>query len=191
MTATTNIWLRLRWLLWLWTVVLTTVLSSSATVDYDGQSQATVAYDAAAESSVGYDVAPTLSADGRKQAMTGHGALLLRFPEFLAAKTTGQGFNSFSSFKRTLGPAGENAQWHHIVEQTPGNLNRFGAQTIHNTDNLVRVPTDIHRQISGFYSSKQPFTGGQTVRQWLGTQPIEAQQQFGRQVMQQFGAPLP
>lgn len=114
-----------------------------------------------------------------------------KFTELDAAESGGQGFSSFSSFKHALGPAGENAQWHPIVELTPGNLARFGAQTIHNTENLVPVPIGIHNQVSGFYSLKQPFTGGQTVRQGFSTQPLEAQQQFGRQVMEQFGAPLP
>jgi len=75
-------------------------------------------------------------------------------------------------------------------EQTPGNLERFGAETIHNTENLVQLPHGrgtIHNQISGFYSSKQPFTGGQTVRQWLSTQSFEDQAAFGRNVIQQFG----
>ena len=37
MTATTNIWLRLRWLFCLWTVVLAAVFSSSAKLAYDGE----------------------------------------------------------------------------------------------------------------------------------------------------------
>jgi hypothetical protein len=44
-----------------------------------------------------------------------------------------------------------------------------------------------HRQVSGYFSSKQPFTGGQTVRQWLSAQSYARQQQFARQVMERFG----
>ncbi|PWG78091.1 hypothetical protein DDR33_24040 [Pararcticibacter amylolyticus] len=58
----------------------------------------------------------------------------------------------------------------HIVEQTPGNINQFGAQAIHNSENLTKLPHGagtIHARVSGYYSSIQPFTGNQTVRQWL------------------------
>jgi hypothetical protein len=87
--------------------------------------------------------------------------------------------------------AGDGQAWHHIVEQTPGNVERFGAEVIHNTDNLVKLPHGpglIHNQISGFYSSKQPFTGGLIVRDWLAPQSFEEQFEFGQRVLQQFGA---
>jgi hypothetical protein len=103
-----------------------------------------------------------------------------------AQQAAGQGFRSFSAFKRALGPAGPGRQWHHIVEQG-GNVERFGAGAIHNTSNLVRVDTAVHRQISGFYSSKQPFTGGQTVRQWLRSQSFDEQMQFGLDTLRRFG----
>ncbi len=99
----------------------------------------------------------------------------------------GASFRSFSSFKNALGPAGEGAQWHHIVEQTPGNLARFGPGPIQNTGNLIRLDVATHQQISGFYSSIQPFTGGATVRSWLSTQSFEIQQQFGQEVLLRFG----
>jgi hypothetical protein len=95
------------------------------------------------------------------------------------------GANSFSSLKRALGPAGEGRQWHHVVEQTQ--VGKFGSQAIHNADNVVSIPTDIHRKISGFYSSKPDFAGGQTVRQWLSGQSFEQQRAFGQQVLRVFG----
>ncbi len=104
------------------------------------------------------------------------------------ADDAAQGFGSMSSFRRAYGSAGPNAQWHHIVEQHTGNVGRFGADSIHNTSNIIRLDTTIHRQVSGYYSSIQPFTSGQTVRQWLGTQPFDAQRQFGLDVLQRFGA---
>lgn len=107
-----------------------------------------------------------------------------------AESVSGRGYQCFSAFKQTEGIAGEGQAWHHIVEQTPGNVERFGAETIHNTENLAQLPHGpgtIHNQISGFYSSKQPFTGGQTLRQWLSSQSFEEQATFGRNVIQQFG----
>ena len=94
---------------------------------------------------------------------------------------------SASSSGRAVGPAGPGKEWHHIVEKTPGNVSSFGPTAIHNTGNLMRVDAGVHRQISGFFSSKQPFTTGATVRQWLGTQSFEAQQAFGRDILMRFG----
>jgi hypothetical protein len=37
-----------------------------------------------------------------------------------------RGFRSHRAFTRAMGPAGPGKQWHHIVEQTPGNVTRFG-----------------------------------------------------------------
>ncbi|MEZ5515430.1 MAG: hypothetical protein R3F58_16330 [Steroidobacteraceae bacterium] len=99
----------------------------------------------------------------------------------------GQGFRSHSALTRALGPAGPGRQWHHIVEQTPGNIGRFGAEAIHNTGNVVRLDATNNGRISGFYSSIQPFTGGQTVRQWLGTQSFDEQVRFGLDTLRRFG----
>ncbi len=105
----------------------------------------------------------------------------------------GQGFKTFSEFKKAVGTAGTGQAWHHIVGQTTSNLRRFGAQAIHNTGNLVRLPHgkgSIHQEISNFYSSVQPeLTGASdiTVREWIGTQSFEEQQDFGIRVIRAFG----
>jgi RHS repeat-associated protein len=97
------------------------------------------------------------------------------------------GFRSFSAFKRAFGAAGENLEWHHIVEQTASNVGRFGAEAIHNAQNVIRLPTEVHRKISAYYSSKQAFTKGLTVRDWLRTQSLDEQLRFGRELLEQYG----
>lgn len=102
----------------------------------------------------------------------------------------GTGFKSFSAFKSAYGSAGNGYAWHHIVEQGGGNLSRFGAEAIHNTKNIIKLPHgagSIHAKVSGYYSSKQPFTGGQTVRQWLKTQSFQQQYDFGIKTLKRFG----
>ena len=102
----------------------------------------------------------------------------------------GQGYKSFKAFKRAMGSAGEGNAWHHIVEQRGNNISLFGAETIHDTNNLIKLPHgagSIHAKVSGFYSSKQAFTGGQTVRQWLSTQSYQQQYDFGIKTLKQFG----
>ena len=102
----------------------------------------------------------------------------------------GTGYKSFSDFKNDNGSAGAGQAWHHIVEQNPANIEKFGPEAIHNTNNLIKLPNgngSIHAKVSGYYSSKQPFTNGQTVRKWLNGQSFEQQYDFGIQTLKQFG----
>ncbi|WP_375765168.1 hypothetical protein NR798_25980 [Archangium gephyra] len=96
-------------------------------------------------------------------------------------------FKSFDDFKDFMGPAGEGKQWHHIVEQRNVNVERFGSEAIHNTENVIAVDKAKHDAISAFYSSKDPQAGGMVVREWLRTQSYEKQRAFGLMVLRQFG----
>ncbi|CAM4522823.1 hypothetical protein [Corallococcus exiguus] len=93
-----------------------------------------------------------------------------------------KGYSSFKSFKRAMGPAGNGKEWHHVVEQTDGNVARFGPQALHNVENVIPLDKAIHNSVSAFYSSKSfQMTGSNslTVRQWLSAQPYAAQREFG------------
>jgi len=106
-----------------------------------------------------------------------------RTPKEGTVLSTGhRAFKSFDDFKDFMGSPGSGNQWHHIVEQREANLKRFGAEALHNTENVVPLGESLHRDLSAFYSSKQlEVTGSRTltVRQWLGTQSYEAQREFG------------
>ena len=68
------------------------------------------------------------------------------------------------------------------MEQTPGNVKRFGGEALHNTENVQALDEALHSRVSAFYSSKAPYVTGSrtlTVRQWLSTQSYEAQREFG------------
>ncbi len=100
------------------------------------------------------------------------------------------GFRSFSAFKRAFGSAGSGKAWHHIVEQTPANVARFGSGAINNTANLARIPHgagSVHAKLSGLYSSIRPdITGSATlrVRDWLSGQSFQVQYSFGQRALQ-------
>jgi len=51
----------------------------------------------------------------------------------------------------------------------------------------MRLDAATHTRLSAFYSSKRPFAGGLTVRQWLSTQSYEQQFQYGLKTLQSFG----
>ena len=74
-----------------------------------------------------------------------------------------------------------------IVEQSQIKKSGFDPTQIHNTNNLIAVDKATHAKISGYYSSKQAFTGGKTVRDWLAGQSFEAQFEFGIDVLKKFG----
>ncbi|MBZ4420953.1 hypothetical protein [Myxococcus sp. RHSTA-1-4] len=102
-----------------------------------------------------------------------------------AARGNPTGFRSWGSFsglKGALGSAGKGKQWHHIVEQTPGNVERFGSHALHNTENVIPLDEAVHTGVSRLYSSIRPgITNSRTltVRKWLSTQSYEAQRAFG------------
>jgi hypothetical protein len=112
----------------------------------------------------------------------------------ISPRIPGQGFQTFGEFKRTMGVAGSGLAWHHhIVGQTTSNLQRFGAEAIHNTGNLIRLEHgtgSIHQEITNLYNSVQPEISGTntlTVRAWIGTKSFEEQQDFGIRVIRAFG----
>jgi hypothetical protein len=90
-------------------------------------------------------------------------------------------WRSHSGFSKAMGKAGPGKEWHHIVEQTPGNVQRFGPEALHNTDNVIPLDKGLHTRVSALYSSvRREITGTTlTIRQWLGTQSYAAQRDFG------------
>ncbi|WP_233582697.1 hypothetical protein [Corallococcus sp. CA053C] len=105
-----------------------------------------------------------------------------------AGPSSVRAWKSFSGFKNAMGPAGSGKQWHHIVEQTPGNVQRFGPEALHNTENVVAIDEQLHKLVSAFYSSRQDVAGGRIVRDWLRMQSYEQQRAFGLQTLRRFGA---
>ena len=102
-------------------------------------------------------------------------------------KLVNKGFSSYRKFKKAYGKAGDGMEWHHIVEQRPANISQFGAERIHNIDNMIALPTEVHRKISGFYSSKPANLKGLRVRDWLNGQSYDKQYEYGLQVLKKYG----
>ncbi|MFY0565712.1 hypothetical protein ACN28E_17965 [Archangium lansingense] len=96
-------------------------------------------------------------------------------------------FKSFDAFKNAMGPAGDGKAWHHIVEQRRINVERFGPEAIHNTDNVIAITKVKHDAISAYYSTKSRDTGGMVVREWLRMKSYEEQRDFGLMILRSFG----
>jgi len=87
----------------------------------------------------------------------------------------GEGFTSYTAFKRAAGLLPSGFEYHHIVEQCQANPHRagFDSQLINNTGNIIVIDSDIHSEISKYYSSSLSFTNGKTVRDWLNNQSFQ------------------
>jgi hypothetical protein len=106
------------------------------------------------------------------------------------------GFSSMRAFKKDgdnvaidlekyFRPAAPGYQFHHVVEWAM-NRGKFAPEILHNTINIVEIPTLFHEAVSGIYSSK-PVKGGPTVRQIVTISPIEKQREYGIFTMQRLG----
>lgn len=102
-----------------------------------------------------------------------------------------KGFNSFKDLKTELGSPGEGNAWHHIVEQSQIGKSGFSSNEVNNIISIPNGKGTVHAQISGYYSSKQFFTGEQTVRQWLTGQSFQEQFDFGMDLLKQYGTVTP
>ena len=80
-----------------------------------------------------------------------------------------------------------------LLSNRAPNLERFGAEAIHNTENVVVVPKAGNQAIANFFSSKPRLTNGLTVREWLNSKSYEIQREFGVDILNRVnsGQPLP
>lgn len=88
-------------------------------------------------------------------------------------------FRSFREFKEYMGSAGEGNEWHHIVEQRLAENGRFPPEEIHNTDNIVKLPRDVHLCVNARMSSLRRYSDGLIVRKWLERMSFEDQFDIG------------
>ena len=72
---------------------------------------------------------------------------------------------------------------HHIVEQCQTPKSGFDNSQIQSSSNKIELDYALHRAISGYYSSKQDFTDGLRVRDWLAGKSFEYQTDFGWRVI--------
>jgi hypothetical protein len=80
-------------------------------------------------------------------------------------------------------------QIHHIVEQTPAGKEGYSKDQIEAPENLVRISTLRHWQISNWYSTPNfsPKFGGKSPREYLRGKSWDEKMQIGRQALIDFG----
>ncbi len=75
---------------------------------------------------------------------------------------------------------------HHVVERCQQKKSGFGKDKIENPFNKVPIEYSIHRRISAYYSSKQFYTNGLRVRDWLAGQSFDEQTRFGWKIIRMY-----
>lgn len=95
---------------------------------------------------------------------------------------TFKSYDSYRALREDLVHTEKGNVWHHIVEQCQGNCTRaqFPSRMINNTRNVVSIPNEVNQRLNALYSSKQPYSGKKTVRDWLSEKPFEEQYDFGK-----------
>lgn len=76
---------------------------------------------------------------------------------------------------------------HHIVEQTPAEQDGFSQELIESSDNLVRIPTLKHWEITGWAARKNDQFGGLSPREYLRGKDWEERMRVGRQGLVEHG----
>lgn len=112
--------------------------------------------------------------------------------EAVTGSVGGASFKTFRELKAYLGSPGVGKQWHHIVEQAQINASRagFSPEEVNTVENIISLQSgkeSVHSAISAYYSSKQWFSEGLTVRNWLSTKTFQEQFEFGMDYLKSYG----
>ena len=98
-------------------------------------------------------------------------------------------YDSYREFLKENGKAGEDMEWHHIVEQCQTKESRSGLnpRDIYSTRNTIALDKETHKLISKFYSSRQEISDGQVFRNWLNGKSFEEQLRWGIKILRLYG----
>jgi hypothetical protein len=72
---------------------------------------------------------------------------------------------------------------HHIVEQTPAEQEGFSRDLIDSSENLVRIPTLKHWQVTGWYTKANEDFGGLSPRSFLRGKDWDTRMRVGRDAL--------
>lgn len=101
------------------------------------------------------------------------------------------GYSSFKAAKNGMGSPGTGKVFDHVVEQSQIGRTGFALEEIHNPFNMNPVSAGTNQLKANYYSTKQFFTGGRTVRDWLTGLSFADQYEFGLDVLRRIENNLP
>lgn len=104
------------------------------------------------------------------------------------------GYTSFSRFKADIaGSTPKNNQWHHIVEQSNITKRKWDARWIHNRNNLVSIPKEVHQKCVNSWMAKKNvrnfgiISGSKTMRQTVHSLSFSKQYEIGIALLKHCG----
>ena len=117
----------------------------------------------------------------------GAGAVIAHFSIATAAQSIisggGASFTTFEKLKQSMGSAGAGMEWHHIVEQCQIDRSGFPVSWVQNSNNVIRITSEIHIQVTRYYNSVQDFTDGMQFRDWLTSMSFVEQYKWGIRIL--------
>jgi hypothetical protein len=104
------------------------------------------------------------------------------YEEFSNYDQFAKGELSPDQMAKRFGGAGDGNQYHHIVTQGGANGRNLSPQQLHNTDNILILPTLLHEVVSDEYY-RPSGVPNMNMYQWLQTQPYEVQHKEGLRIL--------
>lgn len=98
---------------------------------------------------------------------------------------------TLEELRRAVGEKRPGFDDHHMVEQSPARQDGFPESRINGPDNVVRIPTYRHWQITAWYATKNDQFGGLSPRDFLRGQPWEARIAVAKHALRLFGVLKP
>lgn len=104
------------------------------------------------------------------------------------------GCRTFSAFKKdTAGSTPKGNQWHHIFEQSNISKRGWDAGWVHNRNNLVSIPNEVHQKCVNSWMGKKNVSkfgiksGNSTMRQTIQTLSFSKQHEIGAALLKHCG----
>ena len=105
--------------------------------------------------------------------------------------TTETGFRSFYLLKKYISQSVVGQQFHHLVSQGYGNVERFGNEMIHNTKNIAQISDKLHRAVTAYYNSKHSGAyDNLTFRQYMSKKNWQEQYRVAVEILNKLASEL-
>jgi len=98
---------------------------------------------------------------------------------------------SLEELQRDVGKPEKGYEVHHIVEQTPAARGGHAQEDIDGPDNLVRIPTLKHWEITGLYMRKNPYFENLSPREYLKGKSWQEMREVALLALRKFGVMSP
>ena len=108
------------------------------------------------------------------------------YKEFSSYEEFVKGALRLELLRKWAGSADDGSQYHHLVTQGGANADNIPPERLHNTDNIVILPTLLHEVVSDEYLRPSRDDPSMTLYQRLQTQPYDVQREAGLNILREL-----